>query len=407
MNERLPIMHFFFFFLFLITPFLSFSQYEAEVTTYFKTEEDFLILLKKNKDLRKNDTLCQRALDLVDPILADSVIPRKKERHHVFLVGWMINQLGYGWRAVSMKKEKFVGKVVRQSKSGEEQFTEFDINMDLNFHLPKYLFRVFAGYDMQRLKNRQDYRRGKHLRNYNDIPFVRDSANIGDISRYRLHAEHTPYRPFRATLHELFYPVTGKDMASHPNFRTNNPNVGMYGVFCLDCNHSCHPELHPYEWLWWMNLSADEDSAENKKTWNLGLLHEGSNRFPKWSPSPKTGRITIPFALDTRRGNPRIHIEHLIAHTFDLNALEKFDAYNRPYFGVDMTERWVNIKNDIHPVRIRLTQNVSLASPGIHYRLVNLNMDPDTRVLSGFLEIITSVKELYTTRITIQSEQGD
>lgn len=395
------------FFLLFVVVFPASAQYSAMVNTYFKTEEDFQLLLSPNKALRMNDTACQRALDLVMPLLADSIIPRKKERHHVFLVGWMINQFGYGWRAVSMKKEKFVGKVVRQSKSGEEQFTEFDVNMDLNFHLPKYLFRVFAGYDMQKLKNRQDFRRGKYLRNYSLPPFVRDSANIGDISRYRLHAEHTPYRPFRATLHELFYPVLGKDMAAHPNFRTNNPNVGMYGVFCLDCNHSCHPELHPYEWLWWMNISQDNDSARNEKVWNVGLLHEGSNRFPKWSPSPKTGRISIPFAFETKSGTPHIHIEHLITHAFDPASLESFDAYQRPYFGAGQQSRTIAVINDIQPLQILFTQNLPLQTDALRYRLTDLNMDPDTQVLSGFLEINLSAKELYTTRITMRSEHGE
>ena len=114
-----------------------FSQ-KFEIETYQKTSESFLHLLKSNDEISKNDTLNESLVDLVVPTLADSVIYRKKQHHKLGPVGWLISTFGnFNWRAFSMKKEKFVGTVVRISRSGEQQFTEYDVNFDLNFHLHK------------------------------------------------------------------------------------------------------------------------------------------------------------------------------------------------------------------------------------------------------------------------------
>ena len=162
-----------------------FSQ-KFEIVSYQKTPESFLHLLKSNDEISKNDTLNELLVDMLVPTLLDSMIYRKKQHHKLGPLGWLISTFGnFNWRAFSMKKEKFVGTVVRTSRSGEEQYTEYDVNFDLNFHLHKYLHRVFEMYDRQGKIKRQDFTSKRKI-DFKASPFVRDTNNI-DIRSYRLH----------------------------------------------------------------------------------------------------------------------------------------------------------------------------------------------------------------------------
>src|ERR1019366_1701492 len=219
---------------------------------------------------------------------------------------------------------KFVGTVHSDGRSGEEQFTEYDIKYHLKFHLKKYLSRIFDSYDEAKRVHHQDVRGGKHHTNFNAAPYVHDTNNI-NIDNYGIGAELTPVREYRSELHYLFFPtLPGLSQAEHPNFGTDHPSMGVYGANCLDCNHNCHPEVHPYEWIWWLNL---HNGTETEKTWLIGLFHEGSNRFRHWSKSPKTGSISIPFSYVINNENPAertIKIDHLVFDRFLDNELSKF-----------------------------------------------------------------------------------
>ena len=261
----------------------------------------------------------------MNPVLLDSTIEKRKTHLSIFTVGWLMHVLGgYNWRAESMSKQKFVGTVTRNTKSSHEKFTEYDINFDLNFHLRKYLLRQFESYDLQKSIGRQDYRRGTYLKDYSLPPFVRDTNNI-DITQYRLHCELTPPKEFRTQLNEKFYPTlpNGMGLKDHLNFQVQFPSMGFYGVTCLDCNHSCHPELHPYEWVWWLKATP-EDSSKNK-TWLVGLFHESSKRMKNWSKNPVTGSIAIPFVVKNDTGyfsTLEINVEHLVYGKFEPEELK-------------------------------------------------------------------------------------
>ena len=91
---------------------LSFGQTSYKISTYNTTGRVFKNLLLSNEAVEANDTLNEEILDLVQPMVNDSVLGRKKEHHQLFLVGWLIHAFGdYNWRAVSMVKQKFVGTV--------------------------------------------------------------------------------------------------------------------------------------------------------------------------------------------------------------------------------------------------------------------------------------------------------
>ena len=389
--------------LFSASIFYSTAQVSYPISSYTTTSPVFNYLLLTNTQIEHNDTINEEIMDLSRPTLQDSVVRRKKEHHQVFLVGWWIHAFGnYNWRALNMTKEKIVGTVNHSSRSGEEEYTEYDINYDLNFHLPRYLNRAFRAYDAQAKTKRQDFRSAfhykKHHTDYTKPPFVRDTNHV-DITQYRIHCELTPQREFRPQLHHLFYPtLPGLSMREHPNFSNDHPTFGMYGVACLDCNHSCHPELHPYEWIWWLNL---RDTATTTKTWIVGLFNEGSNRFHHWSSNPKTGTINIPFAFTImdKTIQPTIIIDPLVFNRFLDEELKKL---NLPATLIDAKEEKVTAtladeKGNSFSIPIHF-QHV-LKTDGVKYWFSDVNWDEQQHVLSGYFNIAASVKDLYTVKI--------
>ena len=336
-------------------------------------------------------------------MVLDSILGRKKEHHQLFLVGWLIHAFGgYNWRATSLVKEKFVGTVRRDARSGEEEFTEYDINFDLNFHLQKYLDHVFEAYDQQRNYHRQDFR-PSHKTNYNKSPFVREKEDI-DIQNYRLHCEMTPPRPFRIQLHYLFFPTQpGLTLHEHPNFGTDHPSMGFYGASCLDCNHNCHPELHPYEWTWWLNLHGTDPQA---KTWIAGMFCEGSNRFRHWSHEPKVGQISIPFAFvvkDDKNAYPSVTVEHLVFNKFINHQLKNLNITDST-FDSKLENRLITVEgNNGTKYGINFNFKSVLLTDDLKYWLSDINWDATNHILSGYFHFATAVKELYTTKLTFRN----
>ncbi len=379
----------------------SLAQTSYTVSSFSKTPETFKYLLLPNAEVSANDTINELIVDLVEPMLLDSMIERKKQHHKLGPVGWFIHAFGgFNWRALSMKKEKFVGTVARNSRSGSEQYTEYDINFDLYFNTKKYLWRVFDAYDRQRKIHRQDIR-PSHRTNYDTIPFVRDVLNV-DKRNYRLHCELTPPRLFRAPLNYSFYPTlpNGGGLKEHANFENDKPTMGFYGTFCLDCNHSCHPELHPYEWVWWLK-NNDEDRTTDK-VWNVGLFHESSNRMKKWSVNPMTGSIALPFVFvldEENSGQNTIQIEHLVFNNFHDEEVKKI---NTPSAVISPKETYHEVQimaGDTVLTGIEVKFMRSISTNGLQYWFSQLNFDSTNKELSGMFHFATSVIDLYTTQI--------
>ncbi|MDB5281598.1 MAG: hypothetical protein JWO06_673 [Bacteroidota bacterium] len=378
---------------------LSFAQ-TFKVSSHNTTTGEFRLLLQSNTQIEANDTANERILDLVNPVLRDSMPHRKWEHHQLFLVGWLIHAFGgYNWRAISPVKQKIVGTVNHNSRSSEEEFTEYDVNYDLNFHLKKYLWLTFDAYDRQKKIGKQDFRGKKHRTDYAKSPFQRDTNDI-DITRYRMHCELTPPAAFRPQLHYLFYPTQpGLSLKEHPNFGTDHPSMGFYGTPCLDCNHNCHPEIHPYEWAWWLDLHS---GPETDKIWLIGLFHESSNRFKHWSKNPMTGRIAIPFAYQFDDAISKVHdinIEHLVFNRFMDNELSK---YEMPDSTIDVKHehRMVKITDGTtHSFSLRMNFKNALPTDGLKYYFSDLNWDEQSHILSGYLNFATSVTDLYTVKI--------
>jgi len=370
-----------------------FSQ-QFEIESYQKTPEIFQQLLKSNDYISKNDTLNELLVDLVQPQLSDSLINRKKQHHKLGPVGWLISTFGnFNWRAFSMKKEKFVGTVVRISRSGEEQFTEYDVNFDINFHLHKYLHRVFEMYDRQGKIKRQDFT-SKGKIDFKASPFVRDTNNI-DIRSYRLHCELTPQREYRPIMNYFFLPTLpgAGGLKQHVNLENDNPTMGFYGVLCLDCNHSCHPEMHPYEWIWW--LKANDGDNGTQKEWHIGLFHEGSNRMKKWSKNPKNGSVKIPFVFEADEP-ATIEIQHGAVNEF-VNEAKLMAPEN--VIKSQSKQLNVTLKGRDFSKNIALNFVNPINTKGLNYWFSDLNYDAANGLVSGYFNYALSVKDLYTCKI--------
>ena len=383
----------------------SLAQTTFKISSHNETPEAFKYLLLSNSAISKNDTINEKILDLVNPLLLDSVIEKKKQHHKVFIVGWFIHAFGgYNWRAVSMEKEKFVGTAHRNSRSSEEEYTEYDINFDLSFHLKKYLWRAFDGYDLQKKIHRQDIR-PSHKRDYTLSPFVRDTYNI-DILNYRIHCELTPDRKFRKQLHGVFYPTQpGMTLKDHPNFGTDNPSMGFYGTYCLDCNHSCHPELHPYEWVWWLKATDSDTAIE--KTWLLGVFHEGSNRLKNWSVNPMTGSVSIPFAFNYTEDTTLtylVKVDHLVYNKFHDTGLEPLNLPALTVSAKETSNPFEFTGSDSSAFKGRIEFSDALPTAGLKYWFDEINLDKQNKIVSGYLHMAVSAEDLYTTKITFTTK---
>lgn len=386
------------------------AQTNFQISSFHSTPEDFKLLLLPNNEIAKNDTINERILDLAEPWLADSILPRRKEHHQLFFVGWLIHAFGgFNWRAVDMHKQKFVGTVRNEGRSGGFEYTEWDIKYHLRFHLRKYLFKDFESYDLARKYHKQDVRPSHHT-NFKIPPYVRDTNNM-DASIYDLGCELTPPPAFIPQLNYLFFPTLpeGGNCKTHINFETKHPSMGFYGAYCLDCNHNCHPEMHPYEWVWWLKVKDGDESTD--KTWLIGLFHEGSNRFPKWSRNPMTGEIKIPFAFDLSFDEevsaPAITVEHLVFNKFEENFASQLPQNSISTYGKNndtMLNGYQRIilsaGSDSSSVDLMLKFDKEIKTDALRFWFTEINFDREKKIISGYLHFATSVLDLYTARIT-------
>lgn len=235
----------------------------------------------------------EAVLDLVWARTVDSVYRRKRARHRV-VGGALLPYFGVRWKSVRQTREQVVGQVVKQSISGKERFTEYDVNFNLVPHRDRSLEVVYAAYADQA---RMFKARGKVRKagGPDQPPYIPPNPRR-DPAPYKIHVECTPARDLRDTLNVVFYPTRHPhDLASHPNIGRSNPVFGVYGPMVLDCNHKCQPEIHPYEWIWWRDAPAKPGAPSR---WSIGLLRDVSNRMQHWSSAPREGAIRIPVLLD-------------------------------------------------------------------------------------------------------------
>lgn len=389
----------------IVFSFLSILVY-CHVVNYSSTDTveivdtapiSFLQLRITNDSVSKNDILNEEIVDMVHVNERDKKVPTRYTTHQGGTFGWFIRMIGFYWHAIDRERHKFVGT----NKNGlslpgkKDELTEHDVNFNLIPHLPQYLDLSFAGRQAQ-MKRRQ-FRRARHD-DRTRPPYI--APSIETATAYDLHCELTPPKKMRDSVNALVYPcMYGYNLDNHCNFYDMKPTVGLYGVFVLDCNHACHPEIHPYEWLWWLRLTDTEKAESNfSKSWMIGFFKESSNRFILWSQSPRVGTISIPFIFKTSETKSYLKLNQLVSGKFKpagIKRMKDLPEYTQP-FTTDTTVILNLGEGEIFPLQL-LTSKVT-KTPALRWWLSDIQTDRTKEWIWGRFNMVVSVKDGYTAR---------
>lgn len=377
------------------------AQEKLRIDSYKPTSAEWLLLTKDRKFISDNDSLNEELVNLVKAFVPDSVLPSKSQRHRVAAAGWVISVFGYKWKALDMTKRKFVGteRDGIRVPGNPPHFTEYDVNFNLIPHTRRYIDMVWIGCEQQCKKNRF-----KRIKNFEEAPWIYPET-LDNISRYRMHCEITPPVRYRAMLNEKFYPcIRPNSSREHHNIGSDYTTYGVYGPYVADYNHTGHPEIHPYEWLWWYDTHPDRLS-EKSQTWFFGLMRESSNRFRGWykKKQSRVGQISVPFVFDLKNDTLKITLEHLVHDLFNADGLNKLEnlpeAASDLYFSEkDFTLDEVGLSGKV----IRYTTSNPIRQEGLKTWFTNLNWDKNKNLLTGYLNIGISVMELYNAKVSFE-----
>jgi hypothetical protein len=366
----------------------SFAQFKINVKNT-NINNDYLYLLKSKEDIRNDSIINEKIIDLVEAHTLDSIITKKYQHHRLFLIGWAIHKLGYHWISVDYRRHKVVGTMKREfSMSGKEHYTEYDVNLDLIPHLQKYIDLDWNAYQYTKKLHRRISK--DELQKPLFIPPTNET-----IHQYRIHCENTPDRASRLALNTLFYPtIRPTNNYNHPNIGERLPTMGVYGPLCLDCNHHCGVEIHPYEWLWWMNLNPETQNKTNETQWLFEFTKDGSNRFTEWSTSPRVGSISFPFAFPADKDSFIIDIHPLVFKEFDEDAFRKMTWIPNHAKSMNFTYQDYKIENTTK--KIIVTNDKFIPQDAWKYWIDDLTYDATNKVYTGNIHFAGAVKDLFT-----------
>lgn len=365
-----------------------------------KVPDTFLELRISNDSVSRNSLLNEKIIDLVNVDERDKRTPTPYTTHQGGIIGgWIIRSLGFYWKAVDRKRHKFVGT----NRNGlslpgkKDELTEHDVNFNLIPHLPTYLSLVYDGSIVQ--SKRRQFKRADNT----DItipPYITPTEETAEA--YELHCELTPPKRMRDSLNALFYPcMHGCNLDQHPNFFDMKPTVGMYGIFVLDCNHSCHPEIHPYEWLWWLRFTEKEKAPGNfNKDWMIGFFKESSNRFIHWTFPPRVGTISVPFIFKTSETKSYLKLNEIVKGKFRPKGIKRMDGLPQQTSQFNFTDTIIPIvltNGKSFPLQLKTNQVTNSAA--LKWWLSDLQTDEANEWVWGYFNMVVSVKDGYTARL--------
>jgi len=366
----------------------------------------FLNLRISNDSIYKNEILNEQIVDMVRVDERDRKVRTNYTTHQgSFLFNWVIRSIGYYWQAVDRERYKFVGTNRNGlSMPGEkDELTEHDINFNLIPHLQHYMNFVYRG-RMEQIKRKQFKRAGNP--DITKPPFIPPTLQTAEI--YDLHCELTPPKKMRDSVNVLFYPcLNGYNLDKHSNFCDMKPSIGMYGVFVLDCNHSCHPEIHPYEWLWWLKLTETELSKTNfSKIWMIGFFKESSNRFIKWSRSPRVGTIAVPFIFKTSETKSYLKLNHLATGKFKPEGIKRMKTLPEKTAEFSFQDTIVHIEltnGKSFPLSLKTDRVINTSA--LRWWFSDVQTDENNEWVWGYFNMVVSVKDGYTAKL--ESSAGE
>lgn len=368
------------------------THYKASLSDNPPTS--FLQLRLSNDSIRANDILNEQLVDMVQVTERDTMVPTWYTTHQGYFLNWFIRLLGYRWDAVDRKRYKFVG--TNKNLSGienKDHLTEHDINYNLLPHLKKYKDLMYMG-TLEQLKRK---RKCKDC-DTNQPPYSYPTEST--LHKYRMHCELTPPKKLREKLNTYFFPcLAGSDLEKHDNFCDIHSTMGMYGVYVLDCNHSCHVEIHPYEWLWWMDLRPKGGSEIDPKNWMIGFMKESSNRFITWTRAPRVGSAKIPFIFKTSERGSYVKVNHLVTGTFlpkGIHRLKSVPVQSNTFVFKEITIPVELGNGSVFPLHIQSSQEIP--SSGLRWWLSDLGTDAASEWIWGYFNMACSIKDGYAAR---------
>lgn len=379
----------------------SFSQNKLKVESFEATSENWLLLTKDRKFIADHDSLNEELVDLVQVLAVDSILPSKSQRHRVAAAGWVISIFGYKWKALSMTKQKFVGTERDHIRvpGNPPLFTEYDVNFNLIPRIRKYIDLVWIGYEKQAKRNRF-----KKIKNFDEAPWIYPET-LENIKRYRMHCEITPPVYARAMLNEKFYPCIRPNSSNeHYNIGTDHATFGMYGAFVADFNHAGHPEIHPYDWIWWYDTHPQR-LKDNSQTWYFGFMKEASNRFRGWykKKEPRVGQISVPFSFDLNNDTLKVTLEHLVHDLFAGEAISRLEGVPETASDLYFSEKNHSFENaELSGKAIQFTTSNPIRQQGLKTWFSDLNLDKDNNLLTGYLNLGIAVSQLYNAKLSFE-----
>ncbi len=349
----------------------------------------------KKSSVDADPVLAESILDLVQVSTTDSTYKRRTERHQ-FVGAALFRVVGVRWKTVRNTREKIVGTVSGTGISGRERFTEYDVNFNLVPHLMRSRKVIYAGY-----AEREPMFKARKQVTPGQAPYVlpTDYQSENELNRYDIHVECTPLRDLRPALDEKFYPVLHNiPLSQHPNFEQDNPAMGVYGPLILDCNHTCHPEIHPYEWIWWRS-APEEAGAES--SWKIGFLRDASNRFKHWSSKPRTGQMSLPLAFSDDRDTVFLRFENGPMDAFDTTRMA---ALNLPpnTWTLNQPRQEFTLELQEKTVTLVVTSQPTLPADGLQFWFSNLVREPEADLITGRLHLAAGVANVFTTTLYVE-----
>lgn len=359
-------------------------------------------LVEPDELMKRDVQLVEEVLDLVDAWTTDSTLGVSRQ-HLSGIYGFVGKIFARYWEKLDSQKRKYIGTSSRDFKIYDGLAKEVDMNIFLMPHLPKYVEMVRKGFDTAFERGRSE----KHYR-YDDPPYPKPEAlKFKEQGYLTVECEGTPSEAQRKELAAKFIPTAeGKyHLGEQGNFGVEYPSVGLYGAWVMDCNHNCRPEIHPIDWMWWMDFSEDRPGGPNAKSWMLGLVRDASNRFEEWSPGPIAGHISFPVAFPDNAETATVSLEHLVFDTFVPEAAaERFQKTENSLQGTDGIHLF-QLKGEFQK---DITLQIKLAGGadpnGLQVWTDNWQHDAEKGLVYGRLQIVTAVEFLYTARLTVDFE---
>lgn len=352
-------------------------------------------LCAPDAEIRENMLLNEALLDLVEVRTFDSVMHKRKLRHRLFGVR-MPPAFGLRWEYLDPIKRKLVGTCRNDLHQFINDVTdEYDVNFDLVPHLPHYIDMLYEALAFQFGSGRPS-----------PITHKKDQGTAQErlFAARRFHCECTPPEAYHRQLDSLVYPVlNGKNLAEHPNFGESTPSIGLYGPMIADCNHTCHPEIHPYEWLWWRELNTPK--APGKQVWYAMLLRDDSQRMKAWQRGPRLGEIVLPLVFSLEKKNWSLTLSHLI----HVPLAQPGNAPLQPLLGdkpaLPLPAAPVQIPVTLDGTGghvLTLRQEGSVADGQCLYRLGEWAVDAQRQLVYVRLHLFVATEKLYALRLTAE-----